>query len=218
MLVFPVFYDVPPPQFTAELRLCVGRIWAKLMDYCVNKGFIKTKDFFDSGPVPEAAPEWFALYIANESVSLLLLCFFNFCVLTLSISAGAMKLILSPTFDLRLPKRRMSPAVATSMPPKSVPQSVTFLGGLDGLVGSSGWSRMGPQVETLPSHPHWPPICCHSRGAKYVTFYLLPQRMHKTPAEISSGPNRRGGHECTSNHAWNIKEPIRVQRGLYSHT
>lgn len=55
----------------------VDRIWAKLTDYCVNKGFIKTKDFFDSGPVPAAAPEWFALYIAHESVFPAVALFFN---------------------------------------------------------------------------------------------------------------------------------------------
>lgn len=45
------------------------RIWSKVTDYCVRKGFIKTKDTFDNGPIPAAAPEYFALYIASESVS-----------------------------------------------------------------------------------------------------------------------------------------------------
>ena len=45
-----------------------ARIWAKLAAFCVTKGFILSPDFFDSGPIPAEAPDWFALYIAHESV------------------------------------------------------------------------------------------------------------------------------------------------------
>lgn len=45
------------------------RIWSKLTDYCVQKGFIATKNAFDSGPIPPAAPDYFALFIAHEFVS-----------------------------------------------------------------------------------------------------------------------------------------------------
>ena len=56
--------------FCLSILVALHRIWSKITDYCVRKGFIPTKDFFDSGPIPVAAPDYFALYIAHESESL----------------------------------------------------------------------------------------------------------------------------------------------------
>jgi hypothetical protein len=56
------------------------RIWAKLTAFCVTKGFIPSPNSFDSGPIPAEAADWFALYIAHESIRPPT-CFFLMCSL-----------------------------------------------------------------------------------------------------------------------------------------
>lgn len=62
-------FVIPAKVLAIMLTPFFRRIWSKLTDYCVRKGFIATKEAFDSGPIPPAAPDYFALFIAYESVS-----------------------------------------------------------------------------------------------------------------------------------------------------
>src|SRR5712691_7779413 len=137
------------------------------MDYCVWKGFVPTKDFFDSGPIPKAAPEYFALYIAHEFGSHRSL--HHLRSELIHYFAGAMRLTSSLKFNRHPPKRPTPLEAAISMPPRSVLPSATSLDGHGSSAANNGLlMKTGPRAGILRLHHHWQPICCLCSTKRYL--------------------------------------------------